>query len=113
MPETSIVSALPYCIWLESGKEGRSSLLSFALDNVFRKPLKVTKTSSHIFQIQSFLNFECCYYAVVLFDYVAGNGFAEQVRPYGLARLPNYIENSPITQMPVWNYEIVSEHAFA
>ena len=80
-------------------------------DYVHSISLQIVETRTHIFQIKPLLDLKGCYYAVVLFDYVAGYCFAEQVRPESLASIADYVEYFPVAQMPVWNNKVTSEHA--
>lgn len=58
-------------------KPERKILVQFTLNDIFSKSLKIVEASSHIFQVQALLDFECCDYAVIMFDDVAGYCFAK------------------------------------
>ena len=81
------------CRYTDSFKHYLDPAILFSFDYVFCESLQIVKSSSHIFQIQSFLNFEGGYYAVALPHYVASNGLAKQVRPQSFACLSDYVKN--------------------
>jgi hypothetical protein len=64
-------------------------------------------------QKPSFLNLEGSNYTVILFDDVACHSLAKQMRPQGLACVSDYVEYFSVTQLIVWNHEIVPEYALA
>jgi hypothetical protein len=89
------------------------ALDAFMFNYVLRITPQVIKSSSHVFKVQSLLHFECCYYTVILFDYIAGYCLAEQVWPDSVACFSDYVEDGSVAKVFVRKKNIVAKSTFS